>query len=103
MEEAYELPRKESSDEQFMRLMDEIEILAAVLEDVEGDAMADQITMWIDYMIYRALYAEEEGDVDCAPAARECRRLVMAHLDEVAWGATRTDDSAATSRRASTS
>jgi hypothetical protein len=86
MEEPYELPRKESSDEQFMHLMDEIEVLAAVLEDVEGEAVADQITMWIDYMIYRALYADEEASAECAPEARECRRLVMAHLDEVAWG-----------------
>ena len=89
MEEAYELPRRESSDEHFLHLMEEIEIMAAVLEDVEGEDVADQITMWIDYMIYRALYAEEEAAAECAPEARECRRLVLAHLDEVAWGTTR--------------
>jgi len=81
----YVLPQpRETEDERFQRLMDELDLLAAVLEDVDSDEVADSITMWIDYMIYRALNATDQQP-ECAPEARECRKLIMAHLDRVAW------------------
>ena len=80
MEEPYDLPRKESSDEHFLHLMDEIEIMAAVLEDVEGEEVADQITMWIDYMIYRALYADEEHASDTLTCIRNTRNVSITDL-----------------------
>ncbi len=88
------IPRPASpEDEAFARLMDEIEVLAAVLEDVESEELHDQITMWIDYMIYRALYGEP-NEPDGEPEARECRRLLVTHLDQLAWGAAGVEDDA---------
>ena len=37
-------------------------------------------------MIYRVLFTTEVQP-ECAPEARECRRLLMAHLDAAAWNA----------------
>jgi hypothetical protein len=79
------LPRlRQTEEERFERLMDELDVLAAVLQDIDSEEIADAITMWIDYMIYRALY-ESDQHPECAPEARECRKLIMAHLDKVAW------------------
>ena len=81
----YVLPQvQETEEERFQRLMDELEVLAAVLEDIDSEEIADSITMWIDYMIYRALYTTDQQP-ECAPEARECRKLIMKHLDRIAW------------------
>ena len=73
-------------EEGFQRVMDELEILTSVLADVADEDVADRLTMWIDYMIYRVLY-DSGQEPDFAPEARECRKLIMAHLDEMAWSA----------------
>ena len=74
----------DQDDERYARLMDEVEVVAAVLEDLDSEELQGRITMWLDYMIYRALYDGGEP-AECATESRECRRLLMAHLDAVAW------------------
>ena len=73
-------------DERFQRVMDELDVMASVVEDVEDEEVAGQLTMWIDYMIYRELY-DDIVEPDLAPESRECRKLILAHLDQLAWGA----------------
>ena len=40
-----------------------------------------------------ALYGEP-NEPDCEPEARECRRLLVTHLDQLAWGAAGVEDDA---------
>ena len=71
-------------DEILPRISDELDLIAAVVEDVEDESIRDRITMWIDYEIYRALH--ESGEEAGAPLemTRQCRQALAAHLDAVA-------------------
>lgn len=60
MTSEHHMAEDERAEQSLRRLMDDIEAIAAVVEGAKGsDELAGNMTMWLDYMVHRALRAED--------------------------------------------
>lgn len=60
MTSEHHMAEDERAEQSLRRLMDDIEAMAAVVEGAKGsDELPGHMTMWLDYMVHRALRAED--------------------------------------------